>query len=254
MILANAGLYGSLAGAATMYVLGFLARGKSTRLLPALEAPPEGAVVTKRERARYYAAHGTALLLGLVAAGALYLLAPPSAEPQTWRMTDGVGWFLGPFFLVLAVGAATSPALLAWFVPPRALQVMLWRASRRMGRKDSRPLSVRLGLVIAPLALALHFALDGLHLRLGPDGVSWRAMPFGSTTARPWSDVRDVELVRTFEAMTGKVVERPHLRLRFSDGEVVEHGCFDTRAPAVWEDAAAYAAAQAGVPVRRVDK
>ena len=54
--------------------------------------------------------------------------------------------------------------------------------------------------------------------------------------------------------MTGRVVERPHLRLRFTDGAVVDHGRADARPLAVWEEAAAYASERAGVEVRRVDK
>jgi len=254
VMIANVGMYGALGGAASMAFLAFVARRKATRLLPMLEEPREDVVVTRKDRACYYGAHLAALLLGLASVGVLYAVAPPAHGERTYRVTDGVGWLLGPFFLVLAVGAATSPWLLGRFVRPAALQALLWRASRLAGHKDPRPLSVRLGLVVLLLALALHFALAGVFLRLDDRGVRWRAHPFASERARGWRALRAVELVRTFEAMTGKVVERPHLRLRFSDGEVVEHGRFDTRAPEVWEDAASYAAAQAGVVVRTVDK
>lgn len=252
-MICNVGMYGALGGAAAAAVLGFVARRRATGLVPMLAAPPEDAVVTPADRLRYFAAHGTALALGLAAVLGLYLLAPPLAEAHTYRVTDGVGWLLGPFFVVLAVGATCSPALVRWFVPASALQALLWRASRRAGHMDLRPLSVRLGAVVLLLALALHFGLAGVFLRLDEGGVRWRSQPFGAERARGWSAVRDVQLVRTFEAMTGRVVERPYLRLQFVDGVVAEHGRFDVRPPTVWEEAAAYASARAGVPVRSVD-
>lgn len=253
-MLANAGLYAALGGAAAAAVLGLFARSKSTRLLPMLARPPEDAEVTRGDRLRYYGAHFTALLLGVSAAAALDLVATPAARAHTYRVTDGVGRLLGPFFLTLSVGAATSPVLLGRFVRPAALQALLWRAARRAGHKDPRPLSLRLGLVVMLLALALHVALGGVFLRLGERGVSWRSQPFQSEQVRDWSALRSVELVRTFAAMTGRVVERPHLRLRFTDGAVVDHGRADARPLAVWEEAAAYASERAGVEVRRVDK
>ncbi|MCK5940741.1 MAG: hypothetical protein KAI24_02130 [Planctomycetes bacterium] len=255
-MIGNVGMYGAIGGAASALVLALVARSRGSKLFPLLTDPEDdGPIeVTVGDRARYYLANVAALLAGVSAVGLLYLVAPPHAEPRTFRATDGGGWLLGPFFLMLSVGALTSPLLLRWLVRPRPLAVLVYRASAKAGYKDFRPASMWLGAIVGCLALALHFALASLHLRLDQHGVRWRSAPFVGEHVRPWSEVADVRIVRTFEALTGKLVKQPHLVIAFADGAEVRHGRFDTRAPEVWEDAAAFAAERAGVPVRRVDK
>ena len=256
-MIANAAVYGAIGGAAATLVLGLVARSRGSRLIPPLADPEQDGdsiVVRAFDRFRYHAAHGTALLLGLAAVGVLYLIAPPTSEPRTFTPASGIGWYLGPFFLVLSIGAATAPWLTDRFVSPRPLAKLVFRASARGGYKDFRSLQILLGVVVGCLALALHFSMGSFFLRLDDDGVRWCNHPFASEQQRPWSQVSEVKIVRTFEAMTGKVVERPHLAIVFDDGVEAVHGRQDTHPPEVWAEAAAFAAAKAGVPVRRVDK
>jgi len=262
-MIASGVVYGSIAGAAVALVMGMIARSRGGRLVPQL-SDPEAAVdehgearsivVTAGDRFRYFAANVVALLLGLAAVGVLYLVAPPIREPMTFTPASGVGWFLAPFFLVLSIGAATSPLLLRLMVRAEPLAVLVYRKSAKAGHKDFRPLSILTGVVVGCLALALHASLGGFFLRLDEDGVRWGEHPFAAEQRREWSEVTDIRIVRTFEAMTGSVVVRPHLAIAFADGAEAVYGRQDTYPPEAWEEAAAYASERAGVPVRRVDK
>lgn len=245
---------GAIAGAVVAALMGVIARSRGSRLVPQLPEPDEHIAVTGGDRARYYAANVVAGLLGLAAVGVLYLVAPPTPEPRTFTPASGVGWFLGPFFLVLSIGAATSPTLLRLMVAPGPLSVLVYQRSAKAGHKDFRRLSVLMGVVVGCLALALHVSLGSFFLRLEDDGVRWQNHPFAAEQFRTWEQVSEVRIVRTFEAMTGKVVDRPHLAILFDDGELAVHGRQDTHPPEQWEEAAAFAAEKAGVPVRRVDK
>ena len=63
-----------------------------------------------------------------------------------------------------------------------------------------------------------------------------------------------VELVASFEALSGNVVDVPTLRLQVRAGEPLTLGRFVQRRRDVWEQVGGIAAARAGVPLTEVPR
>ncbi|MGE3171366.1 MAG: hypothetical protein AB7O97_01995 [Planctomycetota bacterium] len=189
-----------------------------------------------------------ALAFGAGCGVLLEMLTRVPDAPLRFSPFEGAGRWLAPFFVMLGVGAIVAVPLLARLdpdAPPRPSPWGWFAASRATAQQ-------RLGALVVVLALMLHFALRDTYVELDDDGVRWRDWPMVAEQ-RSWSELRDVRVVRTFTAMTGRVVERPRLALEFGDGAVMRVGQGGDRPPGFWEEPAAFAAARGGVAVRRVE-
>ncbi len=213
---------------------------------------------TARDRIRYYLANGAALGIGVVAGVLVYLVPPVAATDCLWRASVydlATARGIAPLFVTLSTGGLLAPWLAKRWVDGRALVHVLRRASQRnrMGTIDPRPLLRWIAGPILVLALLLQFALRLEHTTMDGAGIRWRDWPWQSERVQPWSAVEDVRIVRTFVATTGNVVERPHLGIEFTDGEVLHVGKRND-SNTDWSVPATIAARRAGVEVRRVDR
>lgn len=230
-------------------------RGRYPRLPEADPERPD----TARDRRLYYLANVAALGLGAVAGGLLFLVPPVVASDCLWRSSifdHAEMRAIAPFGVLIAAGGLLAPWLADRWVDARALVHVLRRSSQRHGMSDLDPRpAVR--WVMGPmlvLAILLHLALRLEHTTMDEAGIRWRDWPWQSERARPWSEVADVRLVRTFVAPTGNVVERTHLGIEFADGEVLYVGPRDDSSDAEWTVPAEIAASRAGVSVREVER
>lgn len=82
----------------------------------------------------------------------------------------------------------------------------------------------------------------------------WRTWPWQSETQRTWTDVREVRVVASFEAMTGAIRKKQHLSLVFRDGERFRFGKQNDAPPGMVERAAAIAAERTGLDVQRIER
>lgn len=244
----------SLSAAGTLLAFAVIGRMGGTSWFPHLPEPDPDQPPSRSDRVRYYAANLLAILIGT---GAAILLAEGTqlaAVPYRYTPFDGAGRWLGAGFFGLGMGAYVAMMLIDRMVAPGPLLHILWHSGRRFGAGlDFRPGTRRLGLLVAVAALALHFGIRRSHTTLDEVGVQWRDYPWQQDLSAPWSDLRDVRIVQTFTAMTGRVRQRPHLGLEFQDGTVLHLGRGDTRPIEVWERAAAFAAQRSGLTVRRVE-
>jgi hypothetical protein len=250
-------------GLATLAVLALV--GALLRLLtrrgkyPRLPEPDPDDVDTAHDRRRYYLANALALLVGLVAGAAVWATPPLAETGVLWRSSlydHPAARLLGPLFVVLAVGGLTVVPLAERLVAPGPLLHIMARSSQRQfaAGVDLRPALRWLSLVLGTLAVAVHAGVRNEHATFTADGVRWRNWPWQADVAFAWQDVSDIKLVRTFEAMTGKIVVRPHLSIDFRNGENLRLGTGDERPQRGWDGVAAIASACSGVVVRTVER
>lgn len=248
------GATGAITGALLAVIFAIIARRAGGKWFPKLAEVDPDDPATRRDQWLYYAANGVAVVVGTAGAALLYFGCAPVAAAMRFSPFDGFGRLLGPFFVVLGGGGMVLPMLARKMVRPGPLLHILHRANRRYGGADmTRALLVVSSLVLAA-AILLHVGLRSMHTTIDEQGVRWRDWPWQSEQVREWSEVTDVRIVRTFEAMTGKVVERPHLVLTFEPGVEVVTGKRNTRPPEFWEAPANFASKHAGVAVRHVEK
>ncbi len=225
-----------------------------TRWFPRLPPAEPGHEPTWNDRLRYYGANLLALLCG--AAVAVVLAETTRLPPHEFRYSvfDGSGRWIGPAFVGLGLAGWLAMLLIDRLVAPATLVHILHRANKgRLTGIDMRPATRKLGLGVAALAVVLHYTLRINHTTLADDGVRWRDWPWQEEQVQPWSAVRDVRIVRTFTATSGRVVERPHLGIEFADGTVVHVGKRDDKhVDGYWEAPAALAAGRSGLTVRHV--
>jgi hypothetical protein len=253
-------LWTALATTLVMVLLGvglqaLARRGKYPRLP---EPDPEQAD-TAADRRRYYLANGLALGLGVVFGVALWMTPPLAEDGVLWRQSlydHPAGRALGPLFFALSVGGLAVPKLADRLVAPGPLLHILARSAARQHAAgiDLRKALRWLSLVIGSLALLLHFGLRNEHATFDGNGLRWRSWPWQQEAERTWNEVADIRLVASLEAMTGRIVQRPHLSIEFADGEVLRLGKFNDRHERIWAEAAAIASARSGVAVRRVER
>jgi len=242
----------TITAALTAACFALVAKMKGRRWFPPLpEADPDDPE-TRRDKLAYYGANALALLVGAAAGVSLLLLTPPPDGPMRFSPFDRGGRYIGPVFVLLGIGGAVVPWIVRRMVRPGPLLHILHRTCRQYGGVDVGPILVRFGCVVATIAVVLHVSLKEIHVTLEEQQVRWRDWPWQDEQQRDWSQVDDIRIVRTFEAMTGTVVERPHLVLRFADGVEVVTGKSDTRPDGFWEGPARYASEHSGVPVRHV--
>jgi hypothetical protein len=229
---------------------------------PMLAAPDPACAPTRGDAWRNRLSVALALGFGAFAGTGLALVPPPEASQQLARIAaydDLFGPILGGFFFGLACAALVAYPLAERLVAPGPLQHFLWRSGgqwnqvwRRFteGRVvDPRPLSKSTARIVLFAALLLHFSLREQHVTFTEAGVVWRDWPWQGETEIAWKDVTAVEVVATFEALSGKVVDVPTLRLQVRDGEPLTLGRFVQRRRDVWEQLGGLAAARAGVPL-----
>lgn len=251
-----------LTGLVTMAVLAAL--GALLSLLvrrgryPRLPAPDPDLADTRADRRRYHLANGLACGVGAVAGAALWAMPPLAGEGVLWRQSlydHPAGRLLGPFFLLLAVGGLTVVPLAERLVAPGPLLHILTRSSARQFAAgiDLRPALRWLSVFVGSLAILLHLGMRNEHTTFVAEGVQWRDWPWQGDSTQPWADVADIRLVATFTAMTGKIVERPHLCLEFRYGSVLRLGKSATHSEPFWAEVAALASVRSGVAVRRLE-
>lgn len=229
-------------------------RGRYPRLPAADPERPD----TARDRGLYCLANVAALVLGAVAGGLLFLVPPVVATDCLWRASifdHAEMRAVAPLFVAISAGGLLAPWLADRWVDARALVHVLRRSSQRhrMGDLDPRPALRWIAGPLLLLALVLHFALRLEHTTMDANGIRWRDWPWQSERVRPWSEVEDVRIVRTFVAPNGNVVERPHLGIEFADGEVLYVGQRDDTRGADWNGPAEIASSRAGVAVNEVE-
>lgn len=194
--------------------------------------PPEGEPLSPRER-RVWRLVGTfSCLSGLAGAFALYAT-PPLELPGSLALYGPYAAMrvLGPILFGLSFALVAIPTWIRWLVDPDRLPHLLWREANqapflRLGDRvlDPRPIGRWVGLLGATLALVVHFAVRQAHFALTEDGVRWCDWPWDGFRERPWGEVVGVQLVRYVKPLVGGEIDRPHLRLRFRDGELVTFG------------------------------
>ena len=229
---------------------------------PNLEEPDPACAPTRGDAWRNRASIALALGFGAFAGAGLALVPPPEAPQQLARIAaydDLFGRILGGFFFGLACAALVAYPLAERMVAPGPLQHFLWRSGgqwsqvwRRFhdGRvADPRPLTKSTARIVLFAALLLHFSLREQHVTFTEAGVVWRDWPWQGETEIAWKDVTAVELVASFEALSGNVVDRPTLRLQVRVGEPLTLGRLVQRRRDVWEQLGGLAAARAGVPL-----
>lgn len=248
-----------LATVACLAALGALLRLLARRgSYPRLPEPDPDLADTRADRRRYHLANALACGVGAVAGAALWATPPLAGEGVLWRQSlydHPAGRLLGPFFLLLAVGGLAVVPLAERLVAPGPLLHILTRSSARQFAAgiDLRPALRWVSVVIGSLAILLHLGMRNEHTTFVVEGVQWRDWPWQADTTQPWADVADIRLVATFTAMTGKVVERPHLSLVFRDGSGLRLGKSATRSEPFWAEVAALASVRSGVAVRRLE-
>ncbi|MCB9892224.1 MAG: hypothetical protein H6833_11290 [Planctomycetes bacterium] len=255
-------LWTTVAYLAVMAILGgtlrfFAQRGRYPRLeYPDPEIVPEA---TARDRRRYYSANLCALLVGIAVGALLWWTPPASAGASLWRLSTydhPAGRLLGPFFLMLAVGCYTVPWFADRFVAQGPLRHILWESASRMRLTglDLRPAMRTMAWIIGGLAILLHDSMRSQHTTMTTDGITYRDWPWETEVHHDWRDVQDIRIVRTFEAMTGTIVARPHLGIEFVGGDVIHVGRRVTMPPRFWDEAAKIASEKSGVRVRHVER
>lgn len=239
-------------------IYAWVGRKAGSSLIPRLPPCDPEQAPSRRDRVMNVLSHVLALPIAGVCA--LVLRVIPAVEPPAEGMRlsiydTGMHW-LGPLFVGLAVAMMAQVWLAQRMVAPGPLLHLMHGASKRYSKSDAdiRPLVRLTGLVIISAALVLHLGFRADHLTLDAAGVGWRSFPWMSDQHRDWAELRAVEVVRTSEALSGRVVDRPHLRLRFADGEVVTSGTHETRPIELWHEAADYAAGRSGVSKQVLDK
>lgn len=242
----------ALVGAALRFLT---LRGKYPRLPEPDPADPD----TARDRRRYHLANALAVVIGLAAGAALWATPPLAEDGVLWRSSlyeHPAARLLGPLFVVLAVGGLAVVPLAERLVAPGPLLHIMVRSSRRQfaAGVDLRPALRWLSLVLGTLAILVHAGLRNEHTTFTADGVRWRDWPWQADVAFPWREVADIKIVRTFEALTGKVIERPHLSIDFHNAENLRLGTGDDRPRRAWDEVAAIASARSGVAVRHVER
>ena len=246
---------------ATLAALGVLWRVLAAAVrsgrYPRIELPPSD---LRRGGAGQLCFAGAGLLAaGLgTAAGALLYQVPKvdrSAALFSYSNFDASGLrYVGPLFLALGVVGISIWPIAARSVSAATLHHLLWSQARVAGGADPRPITRWLGLAVGVVAIAAHLAIRVEHTSFDAQGVRWRDFPWQAEQVRPWSEVRDVRIVRQLTAAAGNVVDRPHLGIEFADGTVVHAGMRAYEQPAFWERPARIAGAHAGVPVHRVER
>ncbi|MCA8969133.1 MAG: hypothetical protein KDC95_05095 [Planctomycetes bacterium] len=247
---------------AVMAILGGILRFFADRgRYPRLEYPdPEfEPVATAHDRRRYYLANLCALVVGIAVGALLWWTSPANTVPALWRVSmydDRGGRLLGPFFLMLAAGCYTVPWFADRLVEPGPLRYILWQSASRMGLTglDLRPVMRATAWIIGGLAILMHYAMRSQHTTMTTGGVTYRDWPWESEIHHAWKDVKDIRIVRTFEAMTGSIVARPHLGIEFVGGDVMHVGRRMTMPLEFWVEAAKIASEKSGVAVRHVER
>lgn len=204
----------------------------------------------------YYAAHVLALLIGVACALQLVSQSTPEPNPLRFSPFDGAGKWIGPFFVMLGVGAAVSTVLTGLLVSEKPLMHLLYRSGLALKATtglDPRPGTRALGLVVVVVALLLHFGLRTMHATFEESRITWCDWPWESEQERSYEQLREVRIIRTLNALTGRVVTRPHLGLRFADGTDFTIGKMSDHPPGFWEKPAAFVAARAGIEVTYVE-
>lgn len=229
---------------------------------PTLAEPDPDCAPTRADAWRNRASVALALGFGALAGTGLALVPPPEAAQQLARIAaydDLFGPILGGFFFGLACAALVAYPLAERMVAPGPLQHFLWRSGgqwnqvwRRFhdGRVvDPRPLTKSTARIVLFAALLLHFSLREQHVTFTEAGVVWRDWPWQGETEIAWKDVTAVEVVASFEALSGNVRDIPTLRLQVRGGEPLTLGRFVQRRRDYWERLGELAAARAGVPL-----
>lgn len=241
---------------ALSWFLNLLARRGRYPRLPEPDPAQEDSV---QDRWRWYFASFLALVLGGLAGALLWALPPKVWSDALWHWSpyDQVApRLLGPFFLVLAFGGLVIVPLAERLVAPGPLLHIMHRAASQafMDGLDLRPLVRRLGQVAGALAIAAHAGMREAHVTLTAEEVRSRIWPWESETIHAWQDVADIRVVRTFTALSGDVVERPHLVLAFRDGETLRLGRQDDVPRRLWREAAEVAESHTGLKARYLER
>lgn len=252
-------VWSTTATVAVMLAIGALLRSLSNRgKWPRLPEPDPAQVDTTRDRLRYYLANTLAVLIGVVAGLALWLLPPQTEEGMLFRSSayDHVGRLIGPMFFGLGAGGLVLPPITMRLVAPGPLLHILTRSAMRQVKAplDLLPALRWLSSGILVVALLVHLAVRSEHLTFDEVGVRWHTWPWQGERAQRWQDVTDVRLVSTFTAPTGNVVERKHLSVGFQDGSRVHFGRQDDAKSADIERAAKIAAERSGHELQRVER
>lgn len=229
---------------------------------PMLAKPDPACAPTRGDTWRNRTSVALALGFGAFAGTGLALVPPPEAPQQLARVAaydDVFGPILGAFFFGLACAALVAYPLAERMVAPGPLLHFLWRSGGQWNQVwrrftqgqviDPRPLTKSTARIVLFAALLLHFSLREQHVTFTDAGVVWRDWPWQGETEIAWQDVTAVELVASFEALSGNVVDRPTLRLQVRVGEPLTLGRFVQRRRDVWEQLGGLAAARAGVPL-----
>lgn len=255
----NSTAWSTAASVGVMVALGALLRALSRRgKWPRLPEPDPEQADTRSDRLRYYLGNGLAVVVGTLFAAALWAIPPTMEDGVLFRFSayDGVGRLIGPFFLVLGAGGLALPWIVMRLVAPGPLLHILTRSAMRQVQAplDLLPLLRWLSGGVVAAAVLLHLAVRSEHTTFDENGVRWRTWPWQSDTVRTWSDVREVRIVASFEAMTGAIRQRPHLSLVFHDGECLRFGKQNDPKPGMVERAAAIAAERTGLDVQRIER
>lgn len=234
---------------------------------PVLDEPDPDCAPTRADVWRNRASVALALGFGAFAAFGLANVPPPEAAQQLARLAaydDLLGPWLGGGFFGLACAALVAYPLAERMVAPGPLQHFLWRSGGQWnavwsrfthGRVlDPRPLTKSTARIVLFAALLVHFSLREQHTTFTEAGVAWRDWPWQAETEFAWADVSAVEVVESFEALSGNVVDVPTLRLQVRGGEPLTLGRFAQRRREAWDNLAELAAARAGVPVTVVPR
>ncbi len=222
---------------------------------PRLPEPEPGTEPTRADRLRYYGSVVLALGVGLVAGGLLWLVPPRQDADDLFRFAvfdQPAARLLAPLFVTLSVAALVSYRIAAGLIAPGPLLHLLRNGARRMGLADPRPATTWLARFVLAAALMLHFGDS--HTTFEAGGVRWQTWPWQAEQFRPWSEVAEVRVVRISRAPNGRAIDRPHLSIAFSDGEVIRIGTTSDRPADFWERPATIAAEHGGVEVRHVDE
>lgn len=228
-------------------------------------SPPEGEPLSRGEWLGWGLVGVLTFLTGVVGGCALYATPPldlPNSLAQYSPYADPDLRFVGPFLFGLSFSLVAAPTWIGWLVRPDRLQHMLWREAKKspflhFGDRvlDPRPIARWVGLFLSTIALVVHFAARQAHFAMTNDGVRWCDWPWEGVQQRRWSEVVDVQMVRYVKPMVGAEIERPHLRLRFRDGELVTFGkSADDYLLARVEQFAGIAVERTGRELQRVDR
>jgi len=207
-------------------ILALLAWTLSKTRYPRLEEPDPAFVPTAKDRKRNVFGVCLSLAIGAFVGYRLWVI--PAAEiPGALAQRsayDGAGRFLGAFFAALGFAARVAYPIAARLVRPQTLQHFLWKSAEQFRRLDPRPLTKTTGNIAIALGLLLQLGLRDSYIALVDDGIVWRDAPWEAEETRPWRDVASIYRVGSFEAPTGKVVERDLLSIYFEGGDSITVG------------------------------